>query len=123
MAPPVHIALVDDDDSVRRALSRLLSALGFEVSTFASAEEFLTSGNPDRATCMLLDVHLPRLSGLELRSLLSIGNRSVPVVFITGDDEMARSDEMRRTGARCLMKPLERDKLVAAIHDAVGVVQ
>jgi len=123
MPTPVHIALVDDDDSVRRALSRLLSALGFEVSAFASAEEFLVSADLERARCMLLDVHLPRLSGLELKSLLSIANRSVPVVFITGDDHMARSEEMRRTGARCLMKPLERDKLVAAIHDAVGVVQ
>jgi len=123
MPTPVHIALVDDDDSVRRALSRLLSALGFEVSAFGSAEEFLVSGDLDRAACMLLDVHLPRLSGIELKSLLSIGNRSVPVVFITGDDEMARSEAMRRTGARCLMKPLERDKLVAAIQDAVGVVQ
>jgi FixJ family two-component response regulator len=123
MPTPVHIALVDDDESVRRALSRLLSALGFEVSAFGSAEEFLVSGNLDRAACMLLDVHLPRLSGLELKSLLAIGHRSVPVVFITGDDEMARSEDMRRTGARCLMKPLERDKLVAAIQDAVGVAQ
>ena len=95
---PVHVVIVDDDAPVRRALARLLSAVGFRVSTCSSAEDFLVRSSADEASCVLLDVHLPRLSGLELTGLLARLNVNVPIVFITADQELAESAEMRRTG-------------------------
>ena len=115
----VHVAVVDDDAPVRRALARVLASLGFEVSLFASAEEFLMRMNDVAPRCLLLDVHLPRLSGLDLHRLLGQLARRLPTVFITADHDIARSDEMRRTGAPCLLKPIDDEKLLAAIYAAV----
>jgi FixJ family two-component response regulator len=112
---PVHVVVVDDDAPVRRALARLLSAVGFRVSTCSSAEDFLVRSRGDDVGCVLLDVHLPRLSGLELTGLLDRLGMTVPVVFITADQELAESSEMRRTGRPCLLKPIDDDALVRTI--------
>ena len=117
---PVHVVIVDDDAPVRRALARLLSAAGFRVSTCSSAEDFLLRSSADEASCVLLDVHLPRLSGLELSGLLARLNVNVPIVFITADQELAESSEMRRTGRACLLKPIDDDLLVSAISAAAA---
>ena len=116
---PVHVVIVDDDPPVRRALARLLSAIGFRVSTCNSAEDFLVR-RADDVSCVLLDVHLPRLSGLELTGLLSRLGVAVPIVFITADQEVAESSEMRQTGRPCLLKPIDDDMLVRAISAATG---
>ena len=116
---PVHVAIVDDDPPVRRALARLLSAIGFRVSTCTSAEDFLVR-RADDVSCVLLDVHLPRLSGIELTGLLSRLGVAVPIVFITADQELAESREMRQTGRPCLLKPIDDDLLVRAISAATG---
>ena len=115
---PVHVVVVDDDPPVRRALARLLSAVGFRVSTCSSAEDFLVRSNTDEVSCVLLDVHLPRLSGLELTVLLARLNVTVPIVFITADEDLAESAEMRRTGRTCLVKPIDDDLLLRAISAA-----
>ena len=115
----VHVAVVDDDAPVRRALARVLVSLGFEVSLFASAEEFLMRMNDVAPSCLLLDVHLPRLSGLDLYRLLGQLARRLPTVFITADHELARGDAMRRTGAPCLLKPIDDEKLLSAIYSVV----
>jgi len=115
---PVHVVIVDDDPPVRRALARLLSAVGFRVSTCNSAEDYLVRGRDDDVSCVLLDVHLPRLSGLELTDLLARLGISVPVVFITADQELAESSQMRRTGRPCLLKPIDDDMLVRTISAA-----
>jgi FixJ family two-component response regulator len=115
---PVHVVIVDDDPPVRRALARLLSAVGFRVSTCCSAEDFLVRSRADDVSCVLLDVHLPRLSGLELTSLLGRLGVSVPIVFITADQELAESSEMRLTGRPCLLKPIDDDTLVRTISAA-----
>src|SRR5215203_455884 len=115
---PVHVVVVDDDPPVRRALARLLSAVGFRVSTCNSAEDYLVRGRDDDVSCVLLDVHLPRLSGLELTDLLARLGISVPVVFITADQELAESSQMRRTGRPCLLKPIDDDMLVRTISAA-----
>jgi FixJ family two-component response regulator len=115
---PVHVVIVDDDPPVRRALARLLSAAGFRVSTCSSAEDFLVRGRADEVSCVLLDVHLPRLSGLELTGLLARLGVSVPIVFITADQDLAESLEMRQTGRACLLKPIDDDMLVRAISAA-----
>jgi len=111
---PVHVAIVDDDPPVRLALARLLSAVGFRVSTCNSAEDFLVH-RADDVSCVLLDVHLPRLSGLDLAAVLREMNRQLPFVFITADDSVAHSDAMMRSGATCLMKPFEEDLLLSAL--------
>jgi two-component system response regulator FixJ len=115
---PVHVVVVDDDPPVRRALARLLSAVGFRVSTCSSAEDFLVRSSTDEVSCVLLDVHLPRLSGLELTVLLARLNVTVPIVFITADEDLAESAEMRRTGRTCLVKPIDDDLLLRAISAA-----
>jgi FixJ family two-component response regulator len=115
---PAHVVIVDDDPPVRRALARLLSAVGFRVSTCSSAEDFLVRGRADEVSCVLLDVHLPRLSGLELTALLSRLGVTIPIVFITADQELAESSEMRQTGRPCLLKPIDDDMLVGAISAA-----
>jgi FixJ family two-component response regulator len=120
---PVHVVIVDDDPPVRRALARLLAAVGFRVSTCSSAEDFLVRSSADEASCVLLDVHLPRLSGLELSGLLARLNVNVPIVFITADHELAESGEMRRTGRTCLLKPIDDDLLVRAISAATTTHQ
>ena len=120
---PVHVVIVDDDPPVRRALARLLVAVGFRVSTCSSAEDFLVRSNSDDVSCVLLDVHLPRLSGLELNGLLARLNVTVPIVFITADQELAESAEMRRTGRPCLLKPIDDDLLVSAISAAAAECQ
>jgi FixJ family two-component response regulator len=117
---PVHVVVVDDDPPVRLALARLLSAVGFRVSTCSSAEDFLVRTNTDEVSCVLLDVHLPRLSGLELTGLLARLKVSVPIVFITADQEIAESADMRRTGRPCLLKPIDDDLLVSAISAATA---
>jgi FixJ family two-component response regulator len=117
---PLHVVVVDDDPPVRVALARLLSAVGFRVSTCNSAEDFLIRGRDEDVSCVLLDVHLPRLNGLELTRLLSRLGVSVPIVFITADQAMAESIEMRQTGRPCLLKPIDDDTLVRAISAATG---
>jgi len=111
----VRVAVVEDDLLVRKAVVRLLSSVGFDVSAFSSAEEFLVRVDQSHPTCVLADVHLPRLSGLDLAAVLREMNRQLPFVFITADDSVAHSDAMMRSGATCLMKPFEEDLLLSAL--------
>jgi FixJ family two-component response regulator len=119
MSASVHVAVIDDDRPVRTALARLLMSAGFQVSLFASAEEFLGHMNDLEPACLLLDLHLPRLSGLELDRVLRQLARTMPTVFITADHELAQSEEVRQRGIPCLIKPIDDRTLLAAIADAV----
>jgi FixJ family two-component response regulator len=110
-----HVVIIDDDLPVRRALARLLASVGLHVSVCCSAEDFLVSSYDLAPSCLLLDVHLPRLSGLELTRLLARLDNHVPVVFITADRELARSAEMQQAGRPCLLKPIDADALFTAI--------
>jgi FixJ family two-component response regulator len=116
----VHVVIVDDDQPVRRALARLLTSAGFRVSVCGSAEDFLTRSYELAPTCLLLDVHLPRLSGLQLNHVLARLDTRVPIVFITADQEVARSAEMRRAGRACLIKPIDDEALLEAISTATA---
>jgi len=116
----VRVAVVEDDQLVRKAVVRLLSSVGFDVSAFASAEEFLVRVDQSHPTCVLADVHLPRLSGLDLAVVLREMNRELPFVFITADDSVAHSDAMMRSGSTCLMKPFEEDRLLSALVRATA---
>lgn len=115
-----HIAVVEDDAPVRRALVRVLVSAGFTVSAYGSAEEFVALVDEPSPDCLLLDLHLPRMSGLELQERLRRFRRDVPIVFITADHEIARSDTLRRRGTACLTKPIDEQTLMEAISRATS---
>jgi FixJ family two-component response regulator len=86
------LALVDDDASVRQAMGRLIRSFGFTVMVFASAEEFLRFGSLQDTSCLVLDMHMPGMSGLQLQSHLVAEGYRIPIIFITADpDERSRS--------------------------------
>ena len=116
------VCVIDDDDSLLRALRRLLDATGFRVETFSSAEQFLESDHRGRADCLVLDVHLSGLSGLELQERLARSGVSTPVVIITAHDEASTRERAQRAGAvEYLRKPFDDDSLIDAIHKAIGL--
>ena len=121
MAPrdTVTISVVEDDPSFLRALRRLLGVAGYRVATFGSAEEFLASGEVSTTACLILDINLGGMSGLELEQCLTARRTPIPTVFITGhDDALAR--ERARTAGLYLRKPFREDALIGAIQQALA---
>lgn len=117
--PPV-VCVVDDDVSLLRALQRLLSAGGFGVTTFSSAEEFLQAPSRGDVACLVLDVHLGGLSGFELQERLVASGSRIPVLFITARDDAPTREQARRAGASdYLRKPFDDELLLAAVHKAI----
>ena len=116
------ITVIDDDQSVRESLPELLRASGYEVETFASANEFLTSGDPGRTKCLVLDVAMPDMSGPELQAELQRRGQSLPVVFITAHGDGTMRPRLLEQGAvDCLFKPFTERALLAAIGSALRV--
>jgi FixJ family two-component response regulator len=120
--PRLLMAVIDDDASVRKALARLLRACGYEVETFASGAEFLESslagaGAPD---CLVLDVHMPSVSGLDVQATLLERDIHIPIIFITAyDDNVLRDRALQQGAVAYLRKPLTEQTLLAAIATAV----
>jgi FixJ family two-component response regulator len=113
--------VVDDDRSVRRALSRLLRAEGYEVSTFATAGEFLAHPLPPRPACLVLDVRLPDMSGLELQRRLAASDPRLPVVVISAHaDRAAREEALTARALAFLAKPFDDEDLLGAVRDALA---
>jgi FixJ family two-component response regulator len=115
------VMIVDDDESVRRAARRLIKSYGLPVETFASADDFLASGRLSETACLVLDVQMPGLNGLELQSrLVAAGGHQVPIIFITAfNDENARAQALK-AGALCyLVKPFEEADLLNSINIAL----
>ena len=111
------IAIVEDDASFNRALARLLQASGFTTQTFLSAEDFLANAEPDSHACLILDIHLPGISGVQLCERLSTDDGRPPVIFITAEDaEAVRQEASRISGNICLRKPLIAGELLDAVH-------
>jgi FixJ family two-component response regulator len=111
------VAVVDDDAEVRLALTRLLSAAGFATETFASGDEFVQSMGEHPPECVVLDLHMPGLSGFDVQERLAGCHPEVPVVVITADTAEAQSAE---PGARAyLSKPVDGDALLLAIGQAL----
>lgn len=115
------IVIVEDDAGMKKAIERLLRAAGFQPVSFASAEELLQTEAAASAACLVLDIHLPGLSGLELGRLLATSGCAKPVIFITGQDEPTLRDEARRIGCAYFRKPFEGKALLEAIRAAVVV--
>jgi FixJ family two-component response regulator len=115
------IAVVDDDASVRRSLSRLLRAAGYQVETFAGHADFLARPSPALPACLVLDVTMPGVSGLELYEALAASGRAPPVVFITGHGDSHKVDLAMKAGpVELLSKPFEEEALLGAVERAIG---
>jgi FixJ family two-component response regulator len=114
------IVIVDDDPSVRRGLSRLMRACGLEVETYSSAEEFLESSNGKRASCLLLDVQMDGMSGLELVDVLTAEGEPPPIIIITAHASEAVSLQAVMRGTPVLRKPIESETLLTAVGSAIG---
>lgn len=120
MAAPPLISIVDDDESVRESLWGFLRSVGFSVDTSASAEEFLNSDQPRDADCLILDVRMPGMSGIELQRRLVAGSSKIPVIFITAyEDEGMRSQALGAGAGAFLIKPFSEDALLESIHAAL----
>jgi FixJ family two-component response regulator len=112
------ICVVDDDPSMSRMLTRIISSLKLEVAAFSSAEEFLESGRVRESSCLILDVNLPGMSGIELQQKLNNDPQRVPVIFISGaSDEPTRERALEKGPAAFFKKPFRIDAILKTIQD------
>lgn len=115
------VFVVDDDASVRKALSRLFRAAGLGVATFASAQDFLRNERPDAPACLVLDVRMPGLDGLELQHRLNGRAAALPIVFLTGHGDIPMSVQAMKAGAvDFLPKPVHDQDLLNAVRQALA---
>ncbi len=114
------IAIVDDDPSVREGLSSLIRSAGLQVETFASAQEFLARPGAEAPSCLVLDLQLPGLSGLDLQKRMAEVGLEIPIVFLTGHGNIPASVQAMKAGAvEFLTKPFEEQDLLQAIQEAL----
>ena len=114
------VFVIDDDESMREALKSLIRSVGLRVETFASAQEFLESRRPNVAACLILDVRMPGLSGLDLQRDLGERNIHIPIIFITGHGDIPMSVRAMKAGAvEFLTKPFRDQDLLDAIQQAL----
>ncbi len=119
-----RIAVVDDEGAVRTALGRLLRLADYEVAAFASGDAFLTSLATGVPACVILDVHMPGLSGLDVQSRLRAAHPDVPAVFITASDDPALDQAISQAGGITLLrKPFSNDTLLDAVGAAIRARQ
>ena len=115
------VSVVDDDESIRESLPELLRLFDFEVEPYSSAEEFLAAGGPERTACLLLDISMPGMSGLELQLELARLGQKVPIVFITSHpDETIVSLVLKRGAVACLAKPFSQAAILEAVNAALA---
>src|SRR5438876_6056630 len=120
MPEDIVVSIVDDDASVRRSTRRLLRSSGFRAEAFASAEEFLNSGWAGETACVILDLRMPGINGLELQRRLTQNGNSVPVIFLSAHASEEDERSALRAGAvQFLRKPISKEALLSAIRDAL----
>lgn len=123
MSPRHRIAVVDDDHSVRKALCRLLRSFGIEAKAYESGKEFLEALRSTLPDCVVLDLRMPDMSGLELQRRLADAGVRLPTVVITGHDEPGMRSKCLAAGASTyLRKPLDEKALLLAIEDAIAAM-
>src|ERR1700675_4511946 len=114
------VAIVDDDDLMRSALQGLLKAVGLPAQAFASAEEFLNSGQQHQTACLIADIRMPGMSGLELQARLNADHHRIPIVFITAHgDEKMRMRALRAGAVEFLAKPFDEEALLHCVRAAI----
>jgi FixJ family two-component response regulator len=114
------IAIVEDDDAVREAMKFLMRSFGYHASTFGSADEFLNSEQVDDTSCLITDVHMPGLSGLDLQDRLIARGHRIPIIFITGfPDDTARARAMKAGALAFLTKPINQHHLIDHLETAL----
>lgn len=119
--PAPTVFVVDDENSVRKALCRLLASAGIAAASYASADEFLAGYERVQPGCLILDLSMPGLNGLELQQALRARDSLLPVIFLTGHAEIADSVRAMKGGAvEFLTKPVEDEKLLAAVREALA---
>jgi FixJ family two-component response regulator len=119
MSPSI-ISIVDDDESVREAIKRLVRSLGYNACTFASANEFLKSEQVHDTSCVITDLHMPGLSGIDLQDRLIAQGRRTPIIFITAyPEENVRARAMKAGAVGFLSKPINHDHLVGHLENAL----
>ena len=119
-APGPTVFIVDDYAPLRRSISRLLNATGFVVEAFASAEEFLGQYDPQTPGCLVLDLGMPTLNGLELQRVLARAGSLLPIIFLTGTADIPKSVQAMKQGASdFLTKPVNDEDLLAAVRVAI----
>jgi FixJ family two-component response regulator len=115
------VSIVDDDESVRESLPDLLRQFGFAAQAFSSAEAFLASGSVNETRCLILDIAMPGMSGLELKRELANRRQDVPTIFITANGDMTLRPRLLADGAvECLFKPFSDAALLDALNSALG---
>jgi len=115
------VAVVDDDESVREALPDLVRELGHEAEAYSSAEDFLASSRIDQTRCLVLDIAMPGMTGLDLQRVLTARGKNIPIVFITAHgDETVRRHLKERGAVDCLVKPFSDTALQEAINEALN---
>ena len=113
------VAIVDDDEQVRDAVRDLMEGAGFHALAFASAEEFLNSGEQERTACLIADIRMPGMSGLELQSKLNKDHYRIPIIFITAQgDEKLRMRALRAGAVKFLTKPFDDEVLLEGVRVA-----
>jgi FixJ family two-component response regulator len=114
------ISIIDDDDQFRAAMTDLMLAIGFTVEAFPSAVEFLASPNVRQTSCLIADVHMPRMTGTELHSHLVESGYAIPTILVTAfPDDSVRARALRQGVICCLSKPLDQDALLGCVRAAL----
>ena len=115
------VAIVDDDDLMRSALQGLLKSAGLPAKAFASAEEFLKSGQQNQVGCLVADIRMPGISGLELQAKLNADHCRIPTIFITAHgDEKMRMQALRAGAVEFMAKPFDDEALLDSVRAALG---
>ena len=118
----IRVSVVDDDESVRESLPDLLREFGFEACTFSSAKEFLESGCVNRSRCLILDMAMPGMTGLDLQRELQLRGHRIPIIFITAQTDVAvRTRALAQGAVGVLLKPFTDTDLLAAVQAALRV--
>jgi FixJ family two-component response regulator len=116
----IDVAVVEDDESVRQATQHLLRLLGYATASFTSAEDFLKSGRVRDTACLIVDVHLPGMSGVALQSRLILEGHHIPIIFVTAFPEEAVRARVLEDGAIAyLSKPLQEQSLITGLDQAL----
>jgi FixJ family two-component response regulator len=121
VAPQRVISIIDDDASVREATARLIRSLGYRAAVYASAEEYLQSDPAQRSACLITDLHMPGMSGVELQDRLIADGRRIPMIFMTAYfEEKVRARIMDAGASGFLRKPFDDESLIACLNNALG---